>query len=77
MNYGFFNEGPNYIKLSNPTSSQAGPPAKFTQIRVYNTDTNALLNTYNVNNVTSYEFSYTLLSNIRIEVTINQPSSAA
>ena len=77
VNYGFFNEGPNYIKLSNPTSSQAGPPAKFTQIRVYNTDTNALLNTYNVNNVTSYEFSYTLLSNIRIEVTINQPSSAA
>jgi hypothetical protein len=77
VNYGFFLEGPMWFKLTNPNSSQAGPPAKFTQIRVYNDDTNALLNTYNVNNVTSYEFSYTLLSNIRIEVTINQPSSAA
>lgn len=75
VNLGYFNEGPNYIKLTNPTSTQAGPLAKFTQIRVYNDDTNALLNTYNINNVTSYEFSYNLLGNIRIEVTINQPPS--
>lgn len=77
VNISYFNEGPIYVKLTNPTTTQAGPPAKFTQIRVYNDNTNALLNTYNVNNVTSYEFSYNLLSNIRIEVTINQPSSTA
>lgn len=77
VNLSYFNEGPIFIKLTNPNSSQPGPTAKFTQIRVYNDDTNALLNTYNVNNVSSYEFSYNLLLNIRIEVTINQPSSTA
>ena len=77
VNLGYFNEGPNFIKVSNPNSTQAGPTAKITQIRVYNDDTNALLNTYNLNNVTSHEFSYNLLGNIRIEVTINQPTSAA
>lgn len=75
VNLGFFFEGPMYIRVQNPTSSQAGPPAKFTTLRIYDDDTNELLNTYNLNNVTSYEFPYTLLRNIRIEVTINQPTS--
>ena len=77
VNLGFFFEGPMYIKLQNPSSTLAGPPAKFTTIRIYDDNTNELLNTYNVNNVSSYEFSYTLLRNIRIEVTINQPTSGA
>jgi hypothetical protein len=75
VNLGFFFEGSMYIRVQNPTSSQAGPPAKFTTLRIYDDDTNELLNTYNLNNVTSYEFPYTLLRNIRIEVTINQPTS--
>jgi len=77
VNLGFFFEGPMYIKLQNPSSTLAGPPAKFTTIRVYDDNTNELLNTYNVSNVSSYEFPYTLLRNIRIEVTINQPTSGA
>ncbi len=77
VNLGFFFEGPMYVKLQNPTSTIAGPPAKFTTIRIYDDNTNELLNTYNVSNVSSYEFPYTLLRNIRIEVTINQPTSGA
>jgi len=48
--------------------------AKFSQLRIYNDTTNELLNTYTLNNVTSYELPYTLLSNIRIEVNIVQPN---
>jgi hypothetical protein len=77
VNLGYFFEGPMYLRLQNPTSTVAGPPAKFTTIKIYDDDTNELLNTYNVSNVSSYEFAYTLLRNIRIEVTINQPSSGS
>ncbi len=77
VNLGFFLEGPMFIKLQNPSSTQAGPPAKFTTLRIFDDNTNELLNTYNLNNVSSYELSYTLLRNIRIEVVINQPSSGS
>ena len=77
VNYGFFIEGPMWIKISNPTSTVAGPPAKFNQLRIYDDDTNELLNTYTLNNITSYELSLTLLRNIRIEVNINQPSGGS
>jgi hypothetical protein len=74
VNYGFFIEGPMWLKISNPSSSSPGPVAKFSQLRIYNDTTNELLNTYTLNNVTSYELPYTLLSNIRIEVNIVQPN---